>query len=256
MTATQSSAPEQQLFIASAHDATQSWRPFARLTRPNGRSGPYVFAFTNGAKGMDRGVFALVPPTTKRYRFPGIPPVLSNRLMPPSRPDYQNWLSWMGLEASDPDPFEILSRTGGRKFTDHFETFLKPEPVKGKYHAHFFIHGARYFPVRRVEEAIAALRPGDRLLTMSDFENPHDCHAVALRTSDKSRQLLGYCPGYIAYNFRELLMHPAKHNLLVQVQKINPDAPLSMRLLCRLSCDWPEGFDPCASQEFRLLESG
>jgi len=232
-------ASNRQLFVA-AHYPEQRWHPLARMVRPNGDpNGPYEFAYTNGAKFSYFDLPEVLRPQQGYY--PGIPPILSNRLMRPSRPDYKDWLSWMDLDAGNNDPFEILARTGGQKATDYFETFP---------------HGVRYFSVRHVEEAITALRPGDQLLTMSDFQNPHDRQAVALRANNRARQLLGYCPGYIACNFRKVLMHPSKYNLLVRVHKINPDAPLSMKLLCRMSCDWPDGFAPCTSKEFRLLESG
>ena len=253
MLESQPNASARELFIA-AHYPNQEWHPLARMVRPEGGpGGPYVLTYTNGVEKSYFGLPEMLRPQQGHY--PDIPSIISSRLMPSSRPDYRAWLSWMDLEG-DPDPFDILARTGGRKATDYFETFLKPEPVQGKCQAYFFLHGMRYFPVDRIGSAIRDLCTDDRLLTMSDFENSHDSNAVALRTDNSTRQILGYCPGYIAYNFRKLLMEPAKHNLMVRVQKINRDAPLRMQLLCQISFDWPKDFDPFASRDFQLLGSG
>lgn len=244
---------ERQLFIASPNYPTRSWHPLARLKQPEGADGPYEFAYTKGVKDAGVGLTALFQPKPGQHYFSGLPPIVNSRLMRPSRPDYRDWLSWMDLSPDNNDPFEILARTGGSKVTDQFETFLKPEPDNGKYRAYFFLHGMRYFPLERILRAVKTLREGDRLLTMSDFENRYDRHAVAVRSGDSDRQLLGYLPGHLAYNFRDLLLDPVASNLSVHVHKMNADAPLSMKVLCRLQCDWPKDFAPCTSEEFQLL---
>ena len=48
--------------------------------------------------------------------------------------------------------------------------------------------------IQSAADRAAALRPGERLFLMPDFQNPEDPHAVALRTEDKV--LLGYVPRY------------------------------------------------------------
>jgi hypothetical protein len=37
------------------------------------------------------------------------------------------------------------------------------------------------------------------------------------------------------------------------VEAVNLDAPLQQRLLCRMIAAWPEGFTPCAGEQFEPI---
>jgi hypothetical protein len=36
----------------------------------------------------------------------------------------------------------------------------------------------------------------------------------------------------------------------LQVERVNPKAPLQHRVLCRIQACWPEGFEPCSGDAF------
>ena len=39
----------------------------------------------------------------------------------------------------------------------------------------------------------------------------------------------------------------------VTVERVNPDAPLQFRLLCSLTADWPDSFQPCSDVLYEAL---
>jgi hypothetical protein len=42
----------------------------------------------------------------------------------------------------------------------------------------------------------------------------------------------------------------------VHVHRVNRDAPLQQRLLCRMHACWPAGFKPCSGDEFQPIPEG
>jgi len=100
---------------------------------------------------------------------------------------------------------------------------------------------------------IERLESGQKLLPMLDILNAHDTKAVALRTADPA-MMIGYCPRYLAQDVAQLAAL-SKDRFDARIEKINKDAPIQYRLLCRLSADWPEGFVPCSGTEFQPVES-
>lgn len=84
----------------------------------------YEFCYLPGASTRVWGM----PDLYKLYRFKELPPVFANRVMPRSRPDYPEYMSWLGLPLGA-GPLDILARSGGRKVTDNYEVF--PHPDKG-----------------------------------------------------------------------------------------------------------------------------
>jgi hypothetical protein len=96
-------------------------KPIGRLQHNNGW---YEFCYLQG---VTTGVWGM-PDLDKTYKFKELPPVFAKRVMPRSRPDYPEYMSWLGLPL-DSSPLDILSRSGGRKVTDNYEVI--PHPNKG-----------------------------------------------------------------------------------------------------------------------------
>jgi len=94
------------------------------------------------------------------------------------------------------------------------------------------------------------------LALMADFCNETDPFAVALRTVDGDRMLVGYVPRYLAYDIWELLKGCSPEYMEVVVEQVNADAPQQQRLLCRMNSCWPEGFQPCATEGFQPIPEG
>ncbi len=98
-------------------------------------------------------------------------------------------------------------------------------------------------------ERIGRLTEGERLRLMADFQNTVDRHAVAVRT-DSERMMLGYVPRYLAQDVWSLVQKCEPGFIELFVDRVNLDAPLQNRLLCRMEACWPNGFRPCTGEEF------
>lgn len=243
------------LIVASrTPDDPAGWHPVGRLSFETGN---YRFVYTRGAKhaqgfrpfdGMERYEFV--------YEAPELFPVFANRLLPKSRPEYDAFLRWSGFDpANPPDPLAILGVTEGRKATDMIEVFPCPVPnQQGMYQNKFFLHGLRYMDLgahRRLSE----LQTDERLLCTCDVQNDADPYAVLLRTAN-DRMNIGYVPRYLAKDVYALMQGCGTEYLHFAVHRVNADAPLQQRLLCRVEACWPTDFQPCSSDEFLPIPEG
>lgn len=184
-------------------------------------------------------------------------PVFANRLLPASRPEYEAYLRWSGFDpANPPDPIAILGVTEGIRRTDMIELFPCPIPdEEGCYLTKFFMHGLRHMPeVARAR--VLALRVDEPLYPMLDLCNPADPNAVALRTTEGEQVMLGYVPRYLAQDVWKLFQGCEPDFIKVQVHRVNQDAPLQQRLLCRMHACWPAGFQPCSGDDFQPIPQG
>ncbi len=91
-------------------------------------------------------------------------PLFSNRLLPKSRPEYRDYLKWLGLDENKTDEMEMLARSGGQRATDTLEIVPCPEPsANNSYEVYFFSHGLRHLSEKDQERA-AILKVGERCL--------------------------------------------------------------------------------------------
>ena len=153
-----------------------------RLTRENG---VYRFVYTRGAEAMaDFRPFGRMLDLHKAYKSEELFPIFANRILAKNRPEYQDYLGWLGLSEDQYDALEELARTAGLRATDSLELFPCPEPTEGKnYEVYFFCRGLRHLHSENQERA-RLLSPGERLYLMKDLQNPHDSMALLMRTSD------------------------------------------------------------------------
>lgn len=184
-------------------------------------------------------------------------PLFSNRLLPPSRPEYRNYLGWLGVGDAERDPVTILARSGGRKATDTLELFLSPEQNdRGEFEIRFLVHGLNHVPEENVTRAMS-LQPGERLLAMRDFQNPKDPDAVALRTAeqfDRDLYIVGYCPRYLRSEILRLI--DAGSLPRITVERVNrAPAPFQFRLFCKAVMKWSSGFRPFNEADFQPIAS-
>jgi hypothetical protein len=231
------------------------WSPIGRLQFDDG---VYRFVYTKGAR-TARGFapFSGMEDLEQIYESEKLFPVFANRLMPESRPEYEAYLRWSGFDpASQPDPIAVLAVTEGIRRTDMIELFPCPVPdEQGCYLNKFFLHGLRYMP-DAAKERVLKLRQNEPLYPMLDLCNPADTNAVALRTVEGDRLMLGYVPRYLAHDVWKLFQNCEPDFIQVFVHRVNADAPLQQRLLCRMHACWPDGFQPCSSEEFHPIPEG
>lgn len=129
------------------------------------------------------------------------------------------------------------------------EVFPCPVPdAEGCYLNSFFLHGIRWLPTNAVQR-IDLLAEGELLKLMLDLQNDHDSQAVGVRT-DSERTLIGYVPRYLAQDVWQLVQQCDGDFIRLHVARVNRDAPLQNRLLCRMRACWPDGFQPCSGDDF------
>jgi hypothetical protein len=245
-----------RLFVAwrEGDDSNGRWGPVGRLDQTEAG---YQFVYTQGARtlaGFPR--FSGMDTLEEVYESRNLFPVFANRLLAPSRPEYEAFLLWGGFDPRNPpDPVAVLSITAGRRATDAFELFPCPCPQNGRYVNNFFLHGVRWMPAG-AQERIARLNEGESLGLLLDVCNRYDPNAVAVRTCDRTdRFMIGYVPRYQAGDIRELCSMCDAECITLTVRRVNCDAPLQQRVLCHMEACWPESFQPCSAKEFHPIPS-
>jgi hypothetical protein len=241
------------LFVAwrSGDEHEGAWGPVGMLSFDGEL---YRFCYTLGAlKFPGFRSFPSMEDLNTVYVSAELFPLFANRLLSQSRPEYEDYLRWGGFNASYlPDPISILSVTGGISQTDSIEVFSCPVPDQtGCYQNKFFLHGIRWFPQESINR-LARLQPEEHLLLMPDPGNPCDPYAVGVRTHIE-RMLIGYVPRYLTRDILHLLQDCDPENVELVVDRLNSDAPLQQRVLCRMRSCWPDDFRPCQGEEFHPI---
>lgn len=228
------------------------WSPVARLDREHDE---YRFVYTQGARTLAGfHPFPGMPDLEEVYRSETLFPLFANRLLSKSRPEYEAWLTWGGFDPRDPpNPLALLSVTEGIRQTDALEVFPCPlTDADGMYRSRFFLHGLRH-AAADVHERLASLQAGEGLQLELENDNVRDPRAVAVLFDGAQRLRLGYVPRYLARDARALTAYAGVAAIDLRVARINPSAPLQMRVLCDLGAPWPRGFSPCAGSEFQPI---
>lgn len=239
------------LFVAWQNPETRSWAPVGRLTRDGEL---YRFVYTRGAKEMGDSFqpFGVMKDLYSSYVSEALFPLFANRVLPKSRPEYDTYLKWLGMDEAAYDVMEELSLTGGFRATDSLELFPCPEPTKkNQYVVYFFSRGLRHMHSENQERA-NELKVGQRLYLMLDVQNEYDPHALVLRTKEPVT-LAGYAPRYYSGEFSSVVNEVGQENIKVTVEQVNMDAPLQYRVLCKLESPWPTNFAPCVTEQFKAL---
>jgi len=240
------------LFVAWQDPQSRQWAPVGRLSR---HAEKYHFVYTQGAKEMVNFTpFGRMTDLRAEYVSEELFPLFANRILAKSRPEYDQYLGWLGMERSKYDALDELARTGGVRATDSLELFACPEPTKDlNYEVYFFGRGLRHLHPENQQRA-AELKPGERLYVMPDPQNEFDSMALLMRTGDPIT-LVGYAPRYFSAEFTQLMDLVDIQNVKVTVERVNLDAPLQYRILCRINSPWPAKFQPCQFGAFESLAS-
>jgi hypothetical protein len=231
-----------EIYVAWQNAETREWVPVAKLER---HLGDYHLTYTQGAQrcpafaGLGRMLDKKAVYVSKELF-----PFFRNRLVNKSRPEFKDYVRWLDLEQIPEDPIAVLSLTAGLRATDSLELVPPLKQIGESFVLDFFSRGLRYLPPSAVD-ALSMLTKGERLYLMRDVQNRHDPQALCIR-SESSMTIVGYVPRYYD-NMLSLMLDNDIRSVVVEVKKANPDAPLDMRLLCRLTA---KTSDP------RLLELG
>ena len=238
------------LYVFWQHPVNRSWFPVGILQRTKGG---FEFGYTKGAEEADGFIpFGRMIDLHKRYKSSDLFPFFSNRLMSPKRPEFDRFIHWIAAEQEADDPLVLLNRTGGKRATDSLVLYSKPEPnERNEFDLFFLCHGIEYLP-RSASDRIAVLDVDEMLFPMFDVFNPYDRHAIAIRTDDP-RHLIGHVPRFFTEELRTCIELARKDNVHFKVARLNLEAPLQFRLLCRFTSPWPRGFKPWNQPEYQAL---
>ena len=207
------------------------------------------YVFTYSAEGRTNEAFhgfANFPDKSAEYRSPDLFPLFASRVMTARRDGYQDYLVALGLHDVSPDPFVVLGRTFGTSATDQIQVLPVPEVAEGgRLSFRFLVHGARH--VDPLGEHLARVLPGSALHLAQESDNASSTHAVLVGDSMPltRNSALGYVPEVLAGLVTTLLdTNYVDH---VEAEHVNHvgavDVPAQLRLLVRVDCVVPEGFD-------------
>lgn len=237
----------QELILSWQDAQTNKWFPVGRFSKQNQENS---FIYIKGVEQAQNNGFSGLPSMedfNKKYYYSDIFPLLKNRILNKSRPDRDEFLNWLEVESEDSD-FEELAKTGGIKATDNLQLFPVPVKENNRYTLSFFAQGISHLK-DSCQSRIKQLKKGDKLYFCLDLENEQDKSACLLRTDDPV-QMVGYCPRYLAKDFKKLFDLSEK-SFNITVQKVNKDAPEQLRLLCNINCDWHQNFKPFSESKFQ-----
>ena len=157
-------------------------------------------------------------------------PFFDLRVMDRKRPDYPQYVRWLGLPANA-DRVDILSRSGGEQKGDTVSLVeAPPVAADGTTAATFLVRGTSY-AVRSNDSAVAAngLLPGDRLTVLEDKANEANPDALLLTVAGEP---IGWIPDLLIEYGREVVKSGGTVTVL---QNNGLDAPWHMRFLVRLA---------------------
>jgi hypothetical protein len=242
------------LFVAwrSSEEQDTRWGPVGRL---DSHDGFFRFMYTKGAQTLP-GFFPFtgMPDLEQVYESTALFPIFANRMLPPKRPEYKDYLTWSGFNpATPPDPLTLLGVTEGRRITDMVELFPYPVPDAGRYRRMFFLHGVPLMSIGVLSE----LWVGRGLQIMPDVSNWKERHTVVGRTSLHGDRLIeiGHLPRYLARDMADLLQFVEYGDIQLKIERVNRGAPLQQLLLCSVDAPWPASFQPCGGDEFQPIAS-
>lgn len=241
----------EKLFLTWQDSETRRWFPIGELVRsPN----EFRFRYLYGAiVAQDHSGFRPLisfPNLHSEYVSDRLFPVFMNRVLPSSRPEYGEIVSYLGTTGKT-DAFGFLARTGGAKATDSFQIFAAPRLRNNVYTLNFFVHGLRYMPLSSIDR-IKNLKQREKLYLMHDFQNPVDLKALLIRTEDNHN--VGFCPSYL---LEDLSGWIGKSNKLsLKVRRVNNgNSPLQFRLLVDLGFPSDASRKPFSDGNFARLSA-
>lgn len=217
------------VYLAWQAPETKDWFVVGALTESERG---YQFNYTKGSlKARNFVPFSGMEDLNKSYVSNELFPLFQNRLLSERRPEYSNFINWLGLEGDEITPLNILARSGAMRGTDKLQMFRRIEiDESGKYKHIFFLHGLGYLN-KSAQKRVEELSKGERLFLCQDRQNDYDSEAVIVR-ADKPAEIVGYCPRYFARDINRLLEY--SENMDVTVENSFSEAPTNYRLMCKI----------------------
>lgn len=206
-----------RLLVTRQHPETRRYECVGELAVA--LDGRYTFRYEDGVTRPLPGL-----PLRDEHISTDLFAIFADRVIHPSRPDYEESLHQLGLDL-DAGPFEVLAVSGGRRTGDAYE--LTPVPTPGPVELPFLVHGIRH--LSEVEQqAVDRLTVGDALQLRQEPDNPVNERALLVTTAGTR---LGYVPDPLVEYVHDIIR--SEHGLVVT--RVNPaSAGFHMRLLVTL----------------------
>jgi hypothetical protein len=174
--------------------------------------------------------FAAFPEMEHEYVAERLFPFFANRVMSARRPDFEAYLTLLGLGPQEWTPLEVLARSAGERATDTVQVVAELQTdAHGRLSTVFPASGVRH--VEGADERIAHLARGQELFIRCEPDNPWDPRSLLLDVA--TSEPVGWVPAYLldeVHKYRE-----EARQFRVTVEQANgPEAPWHLRLLCRL----------------------
>ncbi len=179
---TRSTGETQRLVVTWQHPHTRKIAPIGFLTY-DGRV--YRFVYIRNARQVKEFQPLLGFEDLGRiYESEQLFPLFAQRVMAPRRPDYQQYISRLGLEGN-PDPWEQIIRSQGRRQGDTLQLLPEPTVAGDQLSGLFLVHGVRHVSkethllhgrqvrvsIEEVEAALRGLNQGDLLGLVPEPKN-------------------------------------------------------------------------------------
>lgn len=237
-------------FVARQNPDDRKWLPVGKLTVKDNK---YIFSYTKGAlqsKGFNS--FGRMNKFRKIYESDELFPFFTNRILSEKRPEYVDFLRWLNLSSSSSTQLDMLALGGGKRGTDNLEVFQCPaKDERNRLTIKFFSHGISHLDTH-TQKRVCDLLYGTRLYLMQDVQNRFDFNAIALRTDDPVA-LVRYCPRYLVDDVNSIIQETDAELINVNVERVNADAPMQYKLLCRLDAPWPTNYNPCSTDMYKSI---
>lgn len=218
------------VFIAWQEPDNKDWHVVGRLEK---REAGYAFCYTQGAQSSDKFIlFSGMDNIEETYVSSSLFPLFKNRLLSHNRPEYPDFIAWLGLSDEEATPMNILGRSGAHRGTDKLQMFERiTTDSDGRFECFFFAHGLSYLSMSAVDR-VSKLVSGDKLLLCLDAQNNYDKDAVIIRANDPA-EIIGYCPRYLAKHIAGALRVDSS-NIELLVEVVSSSAPANYQLMCKL----------------------
>ncbi len=215
---------------------TRSWHVVGLLSE--NKQG-YSFSYTKGATDSKQFIpFSGMESLTETYVSDALFPLFYNRLLSKRRPEYPQFIKWLGLDEGHTSPIDVLSRSGGIRSTDKLQMFNRIKlNENNSFETLFFAHGLSYLN-ESAKKRVSTLKKGEKLYICMDCQNEKDENALLIR-GDKTAEIIGYFPRYLVESISSLLKDDPK-NVEISVESLSDDAPSNYKLMCKLSGNVPE----------------
>lgn len=235
-----------EMLVIWQHPASRALEPVALLSR--GADG-FRLRYLVRAEGVaDFRPLLGFADLNRDYRSATLFSLFEGRTMSVRRPDYQQYVSMLGLDL-DAGPWEQVARSEGHQATDSLQVFPMPRRGHdGEWSCRFLVHGIRHIAARNpeVESHLRRLQPGDHLRLRAEPDNPVSERAVL--TCDHLDFPLGYVPHFLLDHLTVLQDHGP---VTVVVETVNgPHTPGHLRLAALLSGTAPSQYVPFSSDGF------